>query len=226
VVYTAVVTAADTVTVYADNNNTIDAKDPASGTFKVVVGGPAGGGGGGGGGGISTLNGLSASGQTFATGTTGSDFNINSSGTVHTFNFPDASASARGLITTGAQTIAGNKTFNDWLVSRARVQSYTSNTTLSSNDIRKSIVNNNGATGQITLTLPVATPGDVVTIYVMSLQPIVIDPNGTERIQVITNTAGDSILSDSVRGTTITLVCQVAGSWEPMGQIGAWFDNN
>jgi hypothetical protein len=49
--------------------------------------------------GIKTLNGLSGATQTFATGTTGSDFNIVSSGTAHTFHFPSSSASNRGLLT-------------------------------------------------------------------------------------------------------------------------------
>lgn len=66
----------------------------------------------GGGGGITTLNTLTAATQTFATGTTGSDFNISSATSTHTFNIPDAGASARGLITTGTQTIAGSKTFS------------------------------------------------------------------------------------------------------------------
>lgn len=61
--------------------------------------------------GISSLNTLTGSTQTFATGTTGTDFNISSSGTTHTFNIPDASTSNRGLVTTGTQTFAGTKSF-------------------------------------------------------------------------------------------------------------------
>ena len=48
--------------------------------------------------GILSLNGLTTSTQTFATGTTGTDFGISSSGSVHTFNLPTASASNRGLL--------------------------------------------------------------------------------------------------------------------------------
>lgn len=61
--------------------------------------------------GITTLNTLTASTQTFATGTSGTDFNISSSTSTHTFNIPDASTSNRGVVTTGTQTFGGLKTF-------------------------------------------------------------------------------------------------------------------
>lgn len=67
---------------------------------------------GGGGSCITTLNTLTATTQTFAVGTTGTDFNISSATSTHTFNIPDAGASARGLVTTGTQTLAGAKTFS------------------------------------------------------------------------------------------------------------------
>jgi hypothetical protein len=62
--------------------------------------------------GLTALNGLQAQVQNFAVGTSGTDFAINSSGSTHTLNLPDASPTAiRGLITKEAQTIAGAKTF-------------------------------------------------------------------------------------------------------------------
>ena len=61
---------------------------------------------------LTTLNTLTAASQTFATGSTGADFAISSSGSVHTLNLPDAAAAARGVVSTGTQTFAGNKTFS------------------------------------------------------------------------------------------------------------------
>ena len=49
---------------------------------------------------------------TFATGTSGTDFNISNSGTLNTFNIPDASATSRGLVTINNQVFNGSKTFS------------------------------------------------------------------------------------------------------------------
>lgn len=75
-----------------------------------------------GGGGITTLNTLTAATQTFATGTSGTDFNISSTTATHTFNIPSASASNRGLVTTASQTFAGEKTFTTGIVANNAAQ--------------------------------------------------------------------------------------------------------
>lgn len=47
---------------------------------------------------LSSLNALTGATQTFATGTSGTDFNISSTGTTHTFNLPTVSATATGVV--------------------------------------------------------------------------------------------------------------------------------
>jgi hypothetical protein len=49
--------------------------------------------------GITDLNGLTATTQTFATGTAGTNFTIDSATSTHTFNLPEASASSTGKLT-------------------------------------------------------------------------------------------------------------------------------
>jgi len=63
--------------------------DPGSNTLTITASG---------GGGISNLNGLTAGTQSFATGTTGTDFNIVSTTTTHTFHLPTASDINRGAL--------------------------------------------------------------------------------------------------------------------------------
>jgi len=113
--YTAFVSSASGNTVY-----TLPANSPATGTsvlqstaagvmswVPMVASGAASG--------FTNLNGLTEGIQYFSTGTSGSGFNISSSGSTHTFNIPIAGSGSTGLVTTLAQTIAGQKTFTSAL---------------------------------------------------------------------------------------------------------------
>lgn len=62
-----------------------------------------------GGSGITSLNSQTGATQTFATGSSGSDFNIASATNTHTFNIPTASASNRGLLSTSDWTTFNSK---------------------------------------------------------------------------------------------------------------------
>jgi hypothetical protein len=59
--------------------------------------------------GLTALNGLTAQVQYFATGTSGTDFNISSSTATHTFNLPTASATNRGLLSSADWSIFNAK---------------------------------------------------------------------------------------------------------------------
>ena len=74
--------------------------------------------------GITKLNNLGSSSQYFATGTSGSGFNITSSGSYHFFNIPIASTASTGLVSGLAQTFGGNKTFSNGLISSSGATIY------------------------------------------------------------------------------------------------------
>jgi hypothetical protein len=68
--------------------------------------------------GLTALNGLTAQVQNFAVGTTGTDFNIASAVSTHTFNLPTASATNRGALST-----------SDWSMFNAKQNALTLTTT-------------------------------------------------------------------------------------------------
>jgi hypothetical protein len=164
---------------------------PGAGTLEIAVTGT----------GITTLNTLTGATQTFATGTTGSDFNIVSSGTTHTFHIPNASATARGVMSTGAQTLAGEKTFSTTPLFNpgtgsdtarasgviysdytARGNSGTAETDLGSYEIPADTLAADGAVVRITVFGHLAANGNTKTIKVYF---------GSTSIQVYSTTGND-----------------------------------
>jgi hypothetical protein len=98
-----------------DANLFIYYDDGASAQWVEATTGANGGNYGGGGTGITLLNGISYADQVFAVGSAGSDFNIASAGSSHTFNIPSADSIKRGLVSTGTQTFGGLKRFDTGL---------------------------------------------------------------------------------------------------------------
>lgn len=90
----------------AGNTGPAGPQGPIGPTGATGATGPAGSGGG-----ITSLNALTNTSQILTTGTIGNNFTVNSTGNTHTFLLPDTSATARGVLNTGAQTINGVKTF-------------------------------------------------------------------------------------------------------------------
>ena len=82
---------------------------------------------------ITTINSQTGSAITIAVGTSGSDFSVNSVSDTITLNLPDASATNRGVITAGTQTIAGAKNFSGGVTVEGQNVTYGGNSLFSSN---------------------------------------------------------------------------------------------
>jgi hypothetical protein len=140
--------------------------------------------------GITALNGLTAQVQYFATGTSGSDFNISSSTATHTFNLPTASASNRGALSTA-----------DWSTFNGKQNAITLTTTGSS-----------GASTFISNTLNVPTYtlsglGGVPTSRTLTINGVGYDLSA-DRSWTVTSmvypSAGIAVSTGTAWGTSIT----------------------
>jgi hypothetical protein len=115
--------------------------------------------------GITTLNLLTGSVQTLDVGTAGTNFNIVSSGTTHTFNIPDASTTNRGAVNTSTQTIAGNKTFEVTVFANETIHTPSGTTVaINLNSGNHQTLNLMSASGDVTVTLTPPTSVGVGTI--------------------------------------------------------------
>lgn len=127
--------------------------------------------------GMTALNGLSADVQTISTGTTGTDFNVVSSGTDHQFNLPTASATTRGALSTTDWSAFNGK--QDALVSGTNIKTINSTSLLGSGNITTNprtlaSINGSNLTGtanqiSASVLIPVGTLVSNNTIYIQSL---------------------------------------------------------
>ena len=88
--------------------------------------------------GLTGLNGLTAQVQSFATGTSGSDFNISSATATHTFNLPSASPSVRGALTS-----------TDWSTFNSKVSSVSGTAPVASSGGKTPVISLDSGYGDI-----------------------------------------------------------------------------
>lgn len=83
------------------------------------------------------------------------------------------------------------------------------------------VVTNNGATGTVTRTLPLAKVGIVLKFALMESFAMRIYPNAADRI-VPTGNATGKYIEASVRGAGVTLRCRETGFWDMENVSGTW----
>lgn len=82
---------------------------------------------------------------------------------------------------------------------------------------------NEGASGEMTLTLPPALKGYKYHFRVVVAEELRIDPDGSETIAIdgTQQTAGKYITANAI-GELCTLECVIAGQWEQTNALGTW----
>ena len=108
--------------------------------------------------GLTSLNGITAQVQNLATGTSGADFAINSTGSTHTFNLPTASAANRGALSSADWTTFNGK--QPTLVSATNIKTINGNSLLGSGDLVIS-----GGGGGITVGTTAVTSGTIGRVF-------------------------------------------------------------
>lgn len=144
---------------------------------------------GGSGTGITSLNALTGSTQTFAPGTAGSDFGISSSGSTHTFNIPDAGASARGAVTTGTQTLAGAKTFTSNVTLNGITNTYVAKTSGYTATATDYLINATSGTFNVTLPTAVGITGKLYVVKNSGSGTVTVNTTSSQTIDAVTTVA-------------------------------------
>ena len=146
--------------------------------------------------GITSLNGLTALSQTFSVGTTGTDFNISSAISTHTFNLPTASATNRGALSSANWTTFNNK--QDAIIGAA--------TTITSSDLTALRVLVSDASGKVSANTVTTT----TLSYLDATSSIQTQLNGKAIVSGIPTSGQIAFFN----GTTNTITANSSFSWD------------
>lgn len=162
--------------------------------------------------GLTALNGLTDQVQNFATGTSGTDFGIVSSGSTHTFNIPTASATNRGLLST-----TDWNTFNNKASTEITINTQTINYILDLTDANKLIEMNVGSANTLTIPTNIVAPfpiGTQILIAQYGAGQTTITPAGT-----VTLRSSGGKTKTSAQYAMATLVKRGTNEWYLAGDI-------
>lgn len=84
-------------------------------------------------------------------------------------------------------------------------------------------INNNGASGTVTNTLPASSAGLYYNFVIATAQNVTVKAVGSDTIRLgATVSAAAGIITNSVAGGSIRVFCPVSGQWWTDGQVGTW----
>ena len=156
--------------------------------------------------GLTALNGLTAQVQYFATGTSGTDFNISSSTDTHTFNFPTASATNRGLLSTSDFTTFNNKVTSLSAGTGISIGGTTTVPIVTNTLPDQTVVLTQGGTTTITGTYPNFTisSADQYTGTVTSVAALTLGTTGTDLSSSVANSTTTPVITLNVPTASAT----------------------
>lgn len=164
-------------------------------------------------GGITNLNGSAIAIQSFAVGTSGSDFNIITSSGVHTFNLPNAGSTARGALTSSdwitfnskqSTTLASTNIWVGNALNMATSRTLSGDATLSNTGIL-TLANTGVTSGSYTMAnITVDSKGRITAASSGAVVGIItsINGNSTPAQIITTGTSGTNFNVSSSSGTT------------------------
>lgn len=169
---------------------------------------------------VTSINGLANSAQTFQSGASGTDFNISSSGSMHTFNLPTASATNRGALSSADwSTFNGKENALSFSTGLTRTENTiavnsTQNITALSNLTTNGLIKTSGGTGALSIAtasdFPILnqnTTGNAATVTTNAnlTGPVTSVGNATSiSANVVTNSMLAQIPTQTFKGRTTT----------------------